>query len=157
MNGIREQKQKYQVYLSIKDSVKIVHYPSKMFDVYNNSTMSDKTMDSLINYCNFKYIFDDTIFHLEKPILLVDTFGFFSNNCIENASCIRLTKNYNEIRDDKSKIDMINLVSIRVYKNNFIISLQHMNSEIEVQFYFLLIANREPELVNIIKGFAYGE
>jgi len=116
--------------------------------------ISDHIRDSLSKCCQYESFFDDSLFHLKDKILLVDTFNFFSNYCAGSKKIgVTIINNIVDWPCSTTSQSIIELKSIKVYKNNFIITMKHPNSDLAVQFLFELIANFPPRLEKVEQGF----
>ena len=154
IEGSKEQLLKYNTYLSIKDSVKVERDKKGQIKIINNSRLPSKQVDSLVKYCNYITIFNDSLFHLKKRVLLIDTFYFFNDTChIIDDMNFTIVKDINAVKSKIPFDDTIKLKSIRVYRNNFVLAMQHSRSLYEAHFYFRLVANLPPRLQAIYKEY----
>lgn len=157
--------------LFLETIVKTVHVKGYEYNVYSNAIdkikrinpridkvsmlkLEDKLRDSLRTCCQHSSFFNDSLFHLKGKILLIDTFNFFSNSCIDNKHLGVLIVNDEINLSCSSEVyTIIELKSIRVYQNGFIIRLRHSKSKNEVDFHFELIANHQPKLDKVSQGY----
>lgn len=150
--GIIEQNEKYQVYLTLKDSVRIKRLKNNHLKVINLSHFSDQKVDSMMKYCNFRYIFNDPLFNIKNYGIVIDTFNFFIPSCSHSHIWI-LSCDQFAIKSEfeSNQIDTIYLKSIKTYLNNLVLAFQHNKSKYEVHFYFNLVANLPPKLEKILR------
>lgn len=151
MESLNEQKKGYEIYSSImkaKMKVSPTGVTSK-----NRVKVADKVIDSLNRCCGYKVFFDDMLFHVGKNIVIIDTFNFFDSHCMISKFNVSVLNKLIDFSCASDSYDIIQLKSVRVYRNRFIIALQHLRSSNEVYFAFELVANYPPRLDEITKGY----
>ena len=121
------------------------------------SKLSQKKVDSLVACSRLDKLFkidklEDSLLHLKKYVVLLDTFNFF-DNCslnIKNQSFSFVNNGFNQFIDKKSRdTSFIVLKSIRVHNNGLLLSFQDCRSKFEIEFAVMIIANMEPVVVSI--------
>lgn len=156
VEGIELKKRQDTIYPYIKDSIRTVREYSKV-EIFTNSKLSQKKVDSLVAYSRLDKLFKidelaDSLFHLKKYVVLLDTFNFF-DKCslnIKNPSFSFVNNGFNQFIDKKSlDTSFIVLKSIRVHHNGLILSFQDCRSKFEIEFVVMIIANMEPVVVSI--------
>jgi hypothetical protein len=157
LKSIEEQKDKYKVYLQIRDSVYLDRETGTTYDEYpvkNRSSISDVEMDSLVQYCNYKYIFDDSLFHFSTRNVIVDSLGFFDSQCprIYGRNHFSFVQNISKGRRTSKVENIIYLTSVRVYRDRFIVAFQSAKSNHEVHFYFQLLRGADPLITDVIRA-----
>jgi hypothetical protein len=153
MSAIDEQKHQFASFSSIvKREVEAANREKRVF---SRVKLNRRIIDSLVGCCGYQFFFDDNIFHVEKnKIILVDTFKFFDNICnaVKEYGIIVANKKF-EGNVNSCLNNVVELQSIKVYNNYFIIALRHINSENEIHFYFEMIAGLPPKLYKVLIGY----
>lgn len=158
MNEFKQRGEHFEIYTSLVDTrIKSGHYESNSRNLREFET---KIKDSLMKQWNYTSLFDDSLFHVDGEILLIDTFNFFSPYCVINNDyhITVINRNVDLKLCPNGKPNVITVQAIRVYKNHFIITLRYSKSrEIRdftktpqaVDVKFELIANFPPILVDV--------
>lgn len=148
MRDIRERGRNFDTYSSLRNN-KISSY-GKGIDLIERIKIETKLKDSLRECCGHQSFFDDRLFHLATNILLVDTFNFFKSSCLYSTyGSVVIVNRLIGFECIPEKYDVVFLQSIRVYKNNFIITLRHIYSDQSIDFKFEIISNEIPKLIKV--------
>jgi hypothetical protein len=152
--GFQEQSLRYNTFLRYKDSVLIEKNRNGAIEITNKSTLSSAYVDSLSQNINYNYFFDDTMLHLGKRVLLIDTFHFFSVGLYNfNHTAIQVVRTLKVGNNELFSMDTIKLKSIRSYRNRLILSIQHFKSVYELDLGFDLVANLPPRLAAVFRSY----
>lgn len=143
LQGIKQQNEKIKLRDYLQDKVKVISDSSGMNPkIINISLLPDSYIDSLVKVSDFASIEDDPLFHENKKNIVIDTFNFFSPVC----DCLSSSKSYKFIQEpnfsQQSSFNIIELRTILIFKEHFIVALKSRSSKSNVLFYFKIDSNR---------------
>ncbi len=143
LQGISDQNKKIKLAGYLQNKVKIISDSAGMNPkIINISSLPDSLVDSLVKVSDFTNIEDDPLFHETNKNVVIDTFHFFTSVC----NCLRNGKNYKFILEPnfsrQSSFNIIELRSILISKEHFVVALKSRTSKSNVLFYFKINSNR---------------
>ena len=125
IGSIEQQNYEYSIYSSTMNNRTKLY---KNITHFEHADLIHKVIDSLTNCCNFQYFFDDTLFHINRKIVIIDTFNFFNNYCIANKKYeIAIINNLLELSCLLDQYDVIELKSINVLLIHKLVSLNNLH------------------------------
>ncbi len=93
---------------------------------------------------------DDSIFYTKNNILILDTAFFFSQDHfnIGSKKCT-VVRSFDNFSHSSIFSDTIVINSVRAFNDNFIINMRHNCSLYDIDYHFLLLLGKPPELTYI--------